>query len=365
MGKAIVLNGFLYNSMGQSSRKKLRCITMQLLLLMFTLVCKNSLLAQVGIGTNNPDTSTILDIRSSTKGVLIPRLTELQRSKITETADGLLVQDLLTGKTATNRNNYGQWGVIDPVINQNIKFTAFFTATAVHVLNYAPSGNSHQWTTFSISGPLLGVCSSDNLIVFVTQTHVNAIYENTNNVVQFRSQAITGGSIVDMGVTNDTFNGIAVLLKGNTVYRFDRGDETWSSGVLSSTPANMRVLQKDIIFTAGNTAFIARSGGIQSVSISGSKLGIYANAAAAIIHTTTNLYSFVPLDFGGGMDILTNTLTTGVTNVYDNGLEVKSRIVVQTTDKLWVLRHDSEFGGQWTSINIAGPVDKVVAADKF
>lgn len=94
-------------------------------LLFAALLCKSILRAQVGIGTSKPDTSTILEIRSSTKGVLIPRLTEFQRSRITETADGLLVQDLHTGKTVTNRDNYGQWGVVDPVINTNVNFTAF------------------------------------------------------------------------------------------------------------------------------------------------------------------------------------------------------------------------------------------------
>ena len=121
--------------------------------------------AQVGIGTATPDTSSMLDIRSSTKGLLIPRMTEFQRSKIPETADGLLVQDLHTGKTATNRNNYGQWGVIDPVINSNVNLTAFFTATAVHVLDYDAQLN-HRWQTFPISGPLLGFCSSNNVIIF-------------------------------------------------------------------------------------------------------------------------------------------------------------------------------------------------------
>ncbi|MBL0305636.1 MAG: hypothetical protein IPQ25_06260 [Chitinophagaceae bacterium] len=126
--------------------------------LLFTAFFYNSILqAQVGIGTTNPDTSTILDIRSSTKGVLIPRMTELQRSRITETADGLLVQDLHTGKTVTNRNNYGQWGIVDPVINQNVNFTAFFTAGSVHVLNY-DLGSGHQWTTFSLSSTLQGFC---------------------------------------------------------------------------------------------------------------------------------------------------------------------------------------------------------------
>lgn len=329
--------------------------------LLFTAFFYNSILqAQVGIGTTNPDTSTILDIRSSTKGVLIPRMTELQRSRITETADGLLVQDLHTGKTVTNRNNYGQWGIVDPVINQNVNFTAFFTAGSVHVLNY-DLGSSHQWTTFPFSGPLQGVCSADNVIIFITQTHVNAIFEDANKVVQLSSQALSGGPVVDMGITTNV-SSIAVLLKGNTAYRFRLSGATWSTTTLPSTPANLRVLKDRIIFTAGTSVFYADGNALLSQPISGSRAAIYANADAAIIHTTTNLYSFVPLAIGG-MDVQTNTLATDVTNVYDNGQ--KNRIVVQSEDKLWVLRYDPSVGGQWSSINITGPVDKVVAADKF
>ncbi len=48
----------------------------------------------VGIGTSSPDTnSAILDLRSTTKGVLIPRLTTAQKMAIVNPAEGLLVYD--------------------------------------------------------------------------------------------------------------------------------------------------------------------------------------------------------------------------------------------------------------------------------
>lgn len=51
--------------------------------------------AQVGIGTTNPDASAMLEIQSTTKGVLIPRMTTAQRIAINpaSTANGLLVFD--------------------------------------------------------------------------------------------------------------------------------------------------------------------------------------------------------------------------------------------------------------------------------
>ena len=47
--------------------------------------------AQVGIGTTNPNTSAALDITSTTKGLLIPRMTETQRDAISSPATGLMI----------------------------------------------------------------------------------------------------------------------------------------------------------------------------------------------------------------------------------------------------------------------------------
>ena len=47
----------------------------------------------VGIGTNSPDNSAILDLTSVNKGILIPRMTTLQRLAIPAPATGLLVYD--------------------------------------------------------------------------------------------------------------------------------------------------------------------------------------------------------------------------------------------------------------------------------
>lgn len=47
--------------------------------------------AQVGIGTTSPDPSAILDVTSTSKGVLVPRMSGAQRLAITTPADGLLV----------------------------------------------------------------------------------------------------------------------------------------------------------------------------------------------------------------------------------------------------------------------------------
>jgi len=49
--------------------------------------------AQVGIGTTTPDISAMLDITSSSTGLLIPRMDSVTRTSIKSPADGLMVYD--------------------------------------------------------------------------------------------------------------------------------------------------------------------------------------------------------------------------------------------------------------------------------
>ena len=61
------------------------------------LFCLQALFAQsVGLGTTTPDASAVLDITSTDKGVLVPRLTTAQREMIASPAQGLLVYDIDT-----------------------------------------------------------------------------------------------------------------------------------------------------------------------------------------------------------------------------------------------------------------------------
>lgn len=49
--------------------------------------------AQIGINTDNPDPSAVLDIVSTSKGILIPRMTTAQKLAIASPHEGLMVYD--------------------------------------------------------------------------------------------------------------------------------------------------------------------------------------------------------------------------------------------------------------------------------
>jgi hypothetical protein len=66
--------------------------------LLMCLLTSSIAISQVGIGTETPDDSSILDMQSTSAGLLIPRMTDTERDGILEPAEGLQVYNT-TNKT--------------------------------------------------------------------------------------------------------------------------------------------------------------------------------------------------------------------------------------------------------------------------
>lgn len=67
-------------------------------LLILGILLQSSLVAQIGIGIQEPDSSAQLDIQSIDKGLLIPRMSASQREAIQAPAEGLMVYDSTYGQ---------------------------------------------------------------------------------------------------------------------------------------------------------------------------------------------------------------------------------------------------------------------------
>ena len=66
-----------------------KLLTLALALSSFAALAQKS--DNVGIGTKNPDPSALLDLSSTTKGLLLPRMTQAQRDAIKNPVAGLIV----------------------------------------------------------------------------------------------------------------------------------------------------------------------------------------------------------------------------------------------------------------------------------
>ncbi|MDP5199800.1 hypothetical protein [Flavobacterium sp. DG2-3] len=98
-------------------------LSYQTIILLFFFLLSAASQAQIGIGTITPDATSILDITSTTQGMLAPRMTTAQRTAITTPAESLLVFDTtdkafyfyntltatwikMANESALKRNNY-------------------------------------------------------------------------------------------------------------------------------------------------------------------------------------------------------------------------------------------------------------------
>ncbi len=125
---------------------------------------------QVGIGTTTPDNSAILELNSTTQGLLLPRMTTNQRNAIVSPAEGLLIYNLdsgcfqfytgtswssCLGATSTNRldcgsvNSNGSYIAGNPLTNSNT-ITVDILVNSIDTYNIIT--NTVNGYSFSASG---------------------------------------------------------------------------------------------------------------------------------------------------------------------------------------------------------------------
>lgn len=191
-------------------------------LTLLSLYCISSY-AQIGIGTTNPDASSVLDIKSTTKGFLPPRINN-PNSDISNPATGLLVYSLADECLKVNKGTPSspQWeclsgsgGSVTPTTPVNPSLTSdcsgVFTNTSSYGINsYHTGALSPTYSKFDFH------LSEDGSKIYNNYGH----YYDTNTTVHVNHQFGSLQMTTQANVINQIFPGKSwkdfLVVDGNT-----------------------------------------------------------------------------------------------------------------------------------------------------
>ena len=104
----------------------------KLVLIVFLMCLINSMSnAQIGIGTTSPNASAALDISSTSKGILFPRLTTIQRANIANPTAGMVIYCTNCGANG-ELQIYNGTAWLNPATNTAAAAIPILTTTAIN-----------------------------------------------------------------------------------------------------------------------------------------------------------------------------------------------------------------------------------------
>lgn len=155
-------------------------------LLLFIVVCSN---AQVGIGTTTPDASAVLDITSTTQGVLPPRMTTTERDNIVSSANGLMIYNTTTS-TLEYKTDSG-W----------ISYKDIPNGTSIGEMNY---WNGTSWVAISPG-------ANGEVLKFINNAPTWGMVEATVPDAPTIGTAVAGNGQATISFTAPAFNGYSTI----------------------------------------------------------------------------------------------------------------------------------------------------------
>jgi hypothetical protein len=191
------------------------------ILLIIFLACAMTLSAQVRINSDGstPDASAMLDVKSTTMGVLIPRMTATQRDAISSPASGLMIFCTDNNQFYYNKGTPAakNWVMINSLWLSNgadIYYSAgnvgigtstphaplqFSNATMNRkIVLFDNNNNDHQYYGFGINGSTLRY-----QVDYITASHV--FYSGTSSTTSAELMRIRGDGKVGIGINDLTY----------------------------------------------------------------------------------------------------------------------------------------------------------------
>ena len=140
--------------------------------------------AQVGIGTASPDSTAILDITASAKGLIVPRMTTAERdASIKSPTAGLLIYN--TDSNALQLSNSSSlWVNLSTGTTASVNANAATSTAGIGVGTTSPNANAILDITSTTKGVLLPRHTADptgvsGMVYYNTTAHEVRMYNGT------------------------------------------------------------------------------------------------------------------------------------------------------------------------------------------
>ena len=299
--------------------------------------------SQVGINTTDPDASAALDIVAEDSGILIPRMTTLQKTEIEDPAHSLLVYDtdlegyyfnqgtmttpnwtpMLSGKAA--RDNYVLVKSVDDLpaaadgkitLDENTYYEINGTITltaSINLNNAYVSGMDASEDVLFYSGGTVFAGSTGGNIRNVTLSGAKAFNITGPGIASASSLLVQNTIIANMTTSVGDINGIGLVF-GNIVQFIDNLD-----GITYSNIGNLLLNNQAWIgnnsgtyetFT-GNFGLVEKASGFSTVSSSATGLDVSNNPTVGTGTLIGTVFS------GSGLYVDPYNSGTGIYNGYN------------------------------------------------
>lgn len=151
---------------------------------------------QVGIGTSSPDNSSVLDVSSTDKGFLFPRMTSVQRDAILDPAKGLTIYNLdenslqvNTGSTSSpDWSSFG--GSTSATVTNNCDVNGFEDVYVNSVALTASNKFSVTINNNSFNSATIGFTTGDLVLSGISGLSVSSVSPTSPTIVSGGSQVI-------------------------------------------------------------------------------------------------------------------------------------------------------------------------------
>jgi hypothetical protein len=295
--------------------------------------------AQVGIGTTNPDGSAALDITSTTKGLLIPRMTTAQRDLISLPATGLMVYQT-DGTTGFYYYNGSSWS---DVASNGVPYTG--ATGAVNLGAY----------DLTVNGITIGKGGGGN--IYNTVNGLSALQANTsgyyntangyaalsNNLTGWQNTANGAGALyTNEGGYSNTANGTGALFTNadgysNTAIGADALKFNTSGRLNTASGVEALKFNTSGSFNTANGTSALYSNTQGNNNIANGTAALYsntegnnntANGASALYANTTGSYNTA---IGSGSDVASGALTNATAIGFDAKVATSNTIQLGNT----------------------------------